>query len=407
MEASLRYLKTLKLEPVFIFLFFFNTFLLPQGITFTLLLTPIWLYLLRQTNRLYLLRYFLAAFVLYTAVHIYLGVDIFYYALSSTMLLCVVIFCLAAWRYISDNEVDYDYLFKRIVLANFIFTLISLPLLYLPPLKSLVWYEMSMSPNIKVIPRLKLFTYEASHYGYLIAPLVIYFYCKAMLVTIRNAWPTLFMITVPLLLSISFGVIGCLIVSGLLFAIIYFRRLFDTRRKKLLLVLILSGVAITLFILYRYFPNNILFIRLHNITTGEETSARGRTYESFILANKIIAQKSYLWGIGPGQLKLFGRTIIVQYYYYSRIPEPIRIPNACAETIVCFGYVGFVLRIGLQLVLFYITRVIKSPFRLWLFLFLFIFQFTGSYITNVTEYVFWMFAFSPALDLVEGRQRQG
>ena len=39
---------------------------------------------------------------------------------------------------------------------------------------------MSMSENIAVIPRLKLFTYEASHYSYLLAPVVIYFYAKAL-----------------------------------------------------------------------------------------------------------------------------------------------------------------------------------------------------------------------------------
>jgi hypothetical protein len=154
-------------------------------------------------------------------------------------------------------------------------------------------------------------------------------------------------------------------------------------------------------LLYEFFPDNLLYARIREMLAGNDTSARGRTYESFILAHKIIATKSFLWGIGPGQLKLAGRDIVVQYYHYSRIPEPIRIPNACAETIVCFGYIGFALRIGTEWLLFYATKVFASPYRLWLFLFLFIFQFSGSYITNVTEYVFWMLAFSPALNFFQ------
>ena len=153
----------------------------------------------------------------------------------------------------------------------------------------------------------------------------------------------------------------------------------------------MATAAIALFI---FFPNNPIYLRIQNIFSGEDTSARGRTYEAFILANKIIAQKSMLWGIGPGQLKLDGRNIIIQYYQYLRIPSVVRIPNACAETIVYFGYIGLALRLLLQISLFFSTRVYTNPYRMWLFLFVFIYQFTGSYITNIAEYMVWTMAFS-------------
>ncbi|MGZ5242366.1 MAG: hypothetical protein ACXWW0_00725 [Bacteroidia bacterium] len=76
------------------------------------------------------------------------------------------------------------------------------------------------------------------------------------------------------------------------------------------------------------------------------------------------------------------------------MPIAVRIPNAAAETIIYFGYIGFAIRIGLQLFLFIKTKVYRHPFRLWLFLFVFIYQFTGSYITNFAEYLIWMLAFS-------------
>ena len=257
-------------------------------------------------------------------------------------------------------------------------------------------------PTLLYIPFLILLIFSlsalASHYSYLLAPVVIFFYGKAMFISAKKALPALFIITVPLLLSLSFGVMVCLLASGLIITIICFRAIFDTRHKRIMLLFILAAVTVAGYLLYKYFPENILFLRIQNMLVGKDTSARGRTYESFILAHKIIAQKSYWWGIGPGQLKIAGRDIVIQYYYYSKIPEIIRIPNACAETIVCFGYAGFTLRIGMQLLLFHSTKVFRSPYRLWLFLFLFIFQFTGSYITNVTEYIFWILAFSPALN---------
>jgi hypothetical protein len=401
MEASLKSGRTARIAPAFIFLYFFNTFLLPQGLSFTLLLTPVWVYLMHLSGRLHWLKWLLAPALLYAAIHIWLGVDLFYYAVSISLLLCVCMCCMALWPMLSSGGIDYGQLFQSIVRLNFFFALLCLPLLFVPALKSLVWYSMAMTDNMRVIPRLRLFTYEASHYSYLLAPVVIFFYGKALFTGIAKVLPALFMVTVPLLMSLSFGVLACLLVSGLLVVSFRFNAVFDTAKKRLALLLFLCGLGALGLLLYKFFPGNLLYVRIREMLAGNDTSARGRTYESFIIAHKIIAQKSLLWGIGPGQLKLAGRDIVVQYYHYSKIPEAIRIPNACAETIVCFGYIGFALRIGAELLLFYATKVFASPYRLWLFLFLFIFQFTGSYITNATEYVFWMLAFSPALNFFQ------
>lgn len=46
--------------------------------------------------------------------------------------------------------------------------------------------------------------------------------------------------------------------------------------------------------------------------------------------------------------------------------------------------------------LFFKTAVYKNYYRLALFIFVFIYQFTGSYITNIVEYVIWILAFSNA-----------
>jgi hypothetical protein len=87
--------------------------------------------------------------------------------------------------------------------------------------------------------------------------------------------------------------------------------------------------------------------------------------------------------------------LIRNYYGYG--PETVRvaIPNAAAETLALFGWAGFSLRILAQCLLFMYTKVWRNYYRLLLFVFIFIYQFTGSFITNIAEYVIWIMAFTP------------
>ncbi len=65
-----------------------------------------------------------------------------------------------------------------------------------------------------------------------------------------------------------------------------------------------------------------------------------------------------------------------------------------AETLAVFGWVGFFLRFVVEIFLFFYTKVWTNYYRLLLFFFMFIYQFTGSFITNVAEYVIWILAFT-------------
>ncbi len=384
-----------------ILIFFFNTFLMPQGLSLTLLLTPVWLYLLARDGRTRGLKLLILFLGFYACIHLFNGADVFYYALSDLMLFVNAVFCMAVWPWLNRSDISFDRLFRQIVVLNFIFCCICILLLWVPQLKPVVWYEMSMSEGIRVIPRLKLFTYEASHYSYLLAPLVIWFLAKALWGSFRKELTMLLMLAVPLGLSLSFGVLACLGLSAVFMLLFYFRQIVNSPFRRTLFVLIPVVLAGIVLLLWYFYPDNLLFVRVQNMWQGKDTSARGRTYESFILADKIVSTKSWLWGIGPGQLKLEGRNIIIQYYFYSAIPEVIRIPNACAETIICFGYVGFALRILTQLFFAVRCHIQRNPFQLWLFLFLFIFQFTGSFITNWVEYFFWLLCFVPMWKIEE------
>ncbi|MES1221835.1 MAG: hypothetical protein ABUT20_40430, partial [Bacteroidota bacterium] len=112
------------------------------------------------------------------------------------------------------------------------------------------------------------------------------------------------------------------------------------------------------------------------------------------------------WGVGIGQIKIMGEDTIRSYYlYYTDFT--VAIPNAVAETLAIFGWIGVSLRLGIEIFMFIHTRVWKNYYRLLLFLFIFIYQFTGSYITNVAEYFIWILAFTrvfPQFDTAAEKQ---
>jgi hypothetical protein len=189
------------------------------------------------------------------------------------------------------------------------------------------------------------------------------------------------------------GVIGSLLLSGVITFVLYFRQLAKKKRVFNSFISLAAAGSVVLFLLFLFFRDNVFFQRLTNIFSGQDTSGEGRTKDAFLLAIKILKEKNEYWGIGPGQLKIVGEDIIRGYYlYYDR--TPVAIPNAAAETLLIFGWIGLSFRIFIQLFLFFYTKVWSNYFRLLLFLFMFIYQFTGSFITNPAEYVIWILAFT-------------
>lgn len=401
METTIINIKPSWLRFFALFFFFFMQFFLIDGMMTVWMFTPVWMFSLYKWDIHYnktTIVYF-SFFLFYAVIHLLQGAAIGYYFLSSVLIFCTVIFIYFFYYLLKLRQVveEWDTIMKQIVLVNFLLTICAIPLLWIPALKNTVWYVMSISANIKPIPRLKMFTSEASHYSFLWALPFIYFYTHTLLSKTSKYGLTLFMVSIPLLLSFSLGVLIALAVAGLCTLFLFREKMLISKQTKQYVWYVLIALTLIILIVFLIFPENPLFLRIQNVFSGKDTSARGRTYEAFILAHKIIQGKSLLWGIGPGQLKVFGRQIIIQYYFYSSIPDVVRIPNACADTIVCFGYVGLILRLSAEIFLFLKTRVAQNPFRLWLFLFLFIYQFTGSYITNIAEYILWTIAFSPLL----------
>jgi hypothetical protein len=370
---------------------FFNSFLLPEGLLFTTLLTPFFFINLLRGEGIKIYFGFLLANCIIMAIQLPTVEYLREYLKSFVLLQTVAVFTINAF-YGIRKENDLAGVFKVLATVNMVLLGISLIALAIPVLRPWLWYRMSMSEGLPVIPRLKMLTYEASYYSLIIAPVFLYYFLKKSLLSGKTGI-LLITLTLSMLMSLSFGVLIALI-FGL---VIVFTFNSNELIRRVNLNYISAGIVIVVLffaVCYWAFPHNIVFDRARNILAGKDTSARGRTTESFILAWNIAKMKSVYFGIGLGQLKMIGRDFIIQFYHYDIIPAATRIPNAVAETINIFGLVGLVLRFGTIVWLFWRTRVWENYYRLTLFIFIFIYQFTGSFLFNVAEYVVWILAFS-------------
>lgn len=376
--------------------FFCNSLFLPEGLLYTTFLTPLFFYQLIKDKKLNYFFVFLAIITLFLAIHLKQGVNEAFYIRSYILFITVGIFCIWFIGFCSKVR-SLEKIFTYILYVNAALVPIALLALKFDILKDYFWYLVPLSPDIPVIPRLKMFTYEASYYSLLLVPIAFYTIWNFLLFKKKINTIHVLLALALLALSFSLGVIAGIIMSFFL-ALFFNMGSLLTRKRVVIISLVSFLILVTgVIILFTYFPDNPLVVRIKGIPTGRDTSARGRTYESFILAYKIAMQKSVWFGVGLGQIKDIGRTIIIQYYYYSDMPEVVRIPNGMAETFAIYGIAGIAIKLALILFFFFKTRVYNNYYRLSLFLFIFIYQFTGSFLFNIAEYVIWILSFSPIL----------
>jgi hypothetical protein len=372
--------------------FFVNSLALPFGLTYTALLAPLFYVWILLTRKKEILLPFIALLLPFIIAHISSGVETGSYTISLLNLLLVYIFCQAVYTFLKQCK-EPELIFRKILILNFIFCVIALPL-YFTPYFGLVWDQQTLPGGIGSLKRLRLFTYEPSYYALIFTPLFFFFSLQFFFRQNRiHGGLLLVMLLLPYLLAFSIGVIGAALAAGIITWLIYFGRL--TSKRRILNGLVYSGAIVmsALVMMVLFFRHNPLFLRLGNIFSGKDTSGKGRTTDAFMLAEKILNERNEYWGIGLGQIKIAGENIIRNYYIYYR-DITVRIPNAMAETLVIFGWTGFYLRLFVEIFFFFYTKVWTNYYRLLLFLFMFIYQFTGSFITNVTEYVIWILAFT-------------
>lgn len=378
----------------FAFIYFFiNSLALPFGLTYTAICSPLFYWWIIKERKQEPLIPFLVSLVPFMIAHIISGVDQQTYFISIINYILVYIFCQAFYTFLKKST-DPEKIYKQLLIANFIACIIALPL-YFTPFNGLLWMENNISEGISNFKRLKLFTYEASYYAFLFTPIFFFYLVQVSLKQNKiNSWLILLMIVVPFILSFSIGVISCIFLSLLLVFFIHIGSLLKYRRVINLISITATAIVVSLVMLWLFFPANSFFIRLENIVLGKDSSGNGRTSDAFVLALKMLQHKTAAWGIGAGQVKVLGADIVRSYYLYDLDYTNIAIPNACAETLAIFGWIGLSIRILIEIVLFFYTRVWTNYYRLLLFLFVFVYQFTGSFITNIAEYVIWILAFT-------------
>ncbi len=378
----------------FVFVYFFiNSVALPFGLTYTALLAPLfytWIILKTKREILFPFLALLTPFIIIQLMDEEINRRIYFTSLLNLML--VYIFCHAVYLFLKVCR-DPERIFRLILYINFILCIIAAGIFF-TSYRPLMWMEQNLTEGVKNFSRMKLFTYEPSYYATLFVPVFCFYFLQFLFR--QNKIPggiLLGMLFLPFLLSFSFGVMAVLAAAAILTYLVHFRVL--TRKKRIFKILLASVFLILILFpaIYFLFPDSFLVVRIENIFTGEDTSGKGRTSDAFYLANSLLQNHNEYWGIGPGQIKIMGEAILRKYYMYQGNFTPA-IPNAAAETLTIFGWTGFMLRIVVEIVLFLYTQVWKNYYRLWLFLFIFMYQFTGSFITNLAEYVIWILAFT-------------
>lgn len=382
-----------KYLPVAFLYFFFNGLFLPVGVFYTSLLAPFFILWIIKNKKASLLVWFIVLTLPFTFIHLINGVVIPVYIKSYALLFTVFVFCTCFYIYLSKSNSIAE-IFKQIIIWNFFLTIIAVILLMADSGKEL-WYEGNVTPGAETVLRLKMFTTEASVYSSMLVPIVLFYYLKLLLYKNKSPWLLFVMITTPLVLSLSFGVLLGLFLT-ILFVLFSDVKLFFIKpnfAKQLvgLLLLVFTAIVVLIFV----YPDNIVFQRFVNVFEGNDSSFKGRTTDAFYLGYMIADMKSVLFGAGPGQIKELGMELFTKFYVHTFTKDIITIPNATAETLAIFGLIGLLLRFAVTIWLFFKTKVYTNYYRLALFIFIFIYQFTGSYITNIPEYLIWIIAFTP------------
>ena len=386
-----------KFLPIAIVYFFINGLFLPEGLLYTTLLTPffiLWLWKYPAVNYLW---FFAIVSVPFAVIHFINGVNTLVYIKSYFLLFTTFVFAVSFYQFLKVVK-DLPSIFKGLTILNIFLVFVALLALLIPVLKPVFWYITEFTASSSTVYRLKMLTYEPSYYSTLFVPIVLYYYLKMLFFRMENKAFVFFLLTIPILLSLSFGIILGLILTMVILFLSDVKLFTLKSRFPSYFIMTLVLFALIFIVILQVYPDNPLFLRMANIFAGKDTSFRGRTFDSFFLGWKVAAQKSIFFGAGPGQTKLVGLDFFKEFYNNSNFTEAeIGIPNSIGDTLATFGLAGVIIRLCLQVYFFFRTKVYLNFYRLALFIFVFIYQFTGSFITNIAEYVIWILAFTPSL----------
>jgi hypothetical protein len=368
--------------PFVLVYFFFNSLFLPLGLLYTTALAPLFYIWLWRQQRRWIVTRFLAIMAPFAFFQLRNDADMKAYAVSLAAATAIFITSYAFYVFVNWTRRLED-IFQRVVTINFALALVGLAL-YFTEWQEPMWRKGDVFTEGVRLSRFQMFTYEPSYYCTLLAPLVLWAFFKFAQRTEPRHLAVLLMTVIPVLMSYSFGAIGAL---GIAIVVVHLWHLRHVIKRNYMVIGAPLGALATAGVVL---GSNTFATRLQLFLSGQDPSGNVRTVLSYALAYFIAQKKSLWWGVGFGQIKVVGIDLINQFWDNGG-----RLPCAIAETMAQFGFVGLAVRLGLQLAFFYHTKVWRNYYRLALFIYIFVYQFTGSYLTNIAEYMIWILAFSP------------
>lgn len=372
--------------------FFLNSFLLPEGLLYTIFLTPIMIYFLFKEKKLRLVYAWSIALIIPIPFQLFSGVELSSFILSNIMIFTALIFLIASYFLIKKYTDALDTLFRKLLIINTALVFLAILISPFEGIRGWLWYDVPITKGMELIPRLKLLTYEASYYSLVMMPIFLYFILRIFYGREKHPMLIFIAVTIPLLLSLSFGVLGAVIIATIICIVIFWKKIpVSLQRFSLFGSLFMIMILVALVFIW---PDNPIYFRLLNIFEGKDTSAMGRLYYSFMFAKDIVIQHNVLFGIGPGQIKIIAHDMIVNHYqYHGAYEEIVRIPNSMGEMLAIYGIYGTITKLFIEIFFFIRLRIYSNMYTLLLFVTIFIYQFTGSYITNVAELGIWAIVF--------------
>lgn len=381
--------------PYFVLFEIFNFALLPEGLLYTTILCPLLFLFLYRLKRLKTLLFLVVLIFPFVLAHFFLNdLRLLDYFQSSFLMISVYIAVLTAVTLLRIHK-DPARIFATIILLTVCFTGLAI-ILKAAGVGTLLWSEGTVTKGAEITTRLRLLTYEPSFLATLLVPFMGY--GIGVLALKRNFYNVLLFLgaLTPFMLSGSMGVISTFIFSVCLTTIIFARKVFSSP------LTILSGLVACSLAIGVLSTENPVSYRIGNVIDGSDSSGRNRTLESPIVAYKIADSTSLYFGAGLGQPKH-----LAAYFFDEFWPglDRTRLTNSVADTLATFGILGVCIRLTIEMVLFFSTKVHRSFFRTLLFFHAFFYQFTGSFLTNVAEYFIWALAFTPVFALGSYRLR--
>ena len=380
--------------------FFFNSFMLPDGLLYTILLSPVFLYwlMVKKAPVGKCISIFLLCWLPMLVIHYSYGISLSAYLRSSALYFTVFLFGLTVYTWFRHYSFAYESIMEKVLKLNFLFVIVCVFLLLVDK-REVVWSVTDISEGVTEFPRLRMLTYEPSYYSLLLIPSFLFYFQYIFYRNIsRRQWLLLITVIISLGLSLSYGAIFISLLTLGLFVLYNLFSNMRRRQNKRFLFFLVTMMTIGVALILTLFANSGFVLRILNIFGGNDSSINNRSSQAYFLALAIADLKSTIFGVGPGQLKILGQDLISLVYSFSddaSSGQMARIPSSMADVLATFGWVGFFGKLLTELILFRKTRVKRSSFRLCLFIFMFIYQFVGSFSTNIVEIFFWVLAFSP------------